>query len=129
MSRAVLVLNTDKVRDTARKWVGEAKPGTRVEFKAPRRSLPQNDAFWAAMTDIARQAVWHGERLSPEDWRLLFLDALNRDAQVVPSLDGRGYVELRRTSDLSKEEFSDLLEVVYAWCAQNNISLSQQVPA
>jgi hypothetical protein len=50
-----------------------------VEFKAPKRSLPQNDRMWAMLTDVATQLPWHGIKLSPDDWKLIFLDALKRE--------------------------------------------------
>jgi hypothetical protein len=71
--------------------------------KAPKRSLPQNDRMWAMLTDLAAQVKWHGLRLTADDWKLIFLDALKREVRMVPNLDGNGFVSLgRSSSDLSK---------------------------
>jgi hypothetical protein len=122
MSRHLLVLSSEAIRAKALKWVQQAPPGTRLTFQAPKRSLPQNDALWAALTDISGQVDYHGVRLSPDDWKLLFMDALKREVRMVPNLDGNGLIALgRSSSDLSKEEFSSLLEIVYAWGAQNGV--------
>lgn len=126
MGKAVLVLINDEIRAKARDWVGRAPYGTRLTFVGPKRSLPQNDRLHAALTEIAAQATYHGLRLSVDDWKLLFLDALNREVRMVPNLDGNGFVNLgRSTSALSKEDFSGLIDVVQEWAARNGIALSQ----
>jgi hypothetical protein len=43
MGRAVLILNGKVDREKAARWVAKAPVGTRVEFKASKRSIPQND--------------------------------------------------------------------------------------
>ena len=122
MTRALLVLHTDAIRQKAVKWALEAPKDTRVEFKAPKRSIPQNARLWASLTDVAQQLKWHGLRLSPDDWKLIFLDALKRENRMVPNLDGNGFVNLgRSSSDLSKEEMSQLLELIYAFGANHGV--------
>lgn len=122
MSRALLVLNTDADRKKATAWAWDAPVGTRIEWKAPKRSLDQNARMWAALTDIATQVKYRGLKLSPDDWKLVFLDALKREVRIVPNLDGTGFVSLTKSSsDLSKQEMSDLLEIIQAWAAQNGV--------
>ena len=125
MSRHLLVLSSEAIRSKALKWVHQAPPGTRLTFQAPRRSLDQNSYFWAVLTDIAAQKDYHGVRLSPDDWRLLFLDALKREVRLVPNLNGDGFVSLgRSSSDLSKEEFAGLIDVIHEWGARNGVQFS-----
>lgn len=122
MGRAVLVLSGQDIKAKAISWVNQAPWNTRLTFQGPRRSLPQNDRFWAMLTDISQQVTHHGIKLTPDDWRLLFLDALKREVRMVPNLDGNGFVSLgRSTSDLSKQEFSDLMEVMSAWGASHGV--------
>ena len=122
MSRVALVLNSLRARAQAIRWIETAVPGTRLEFKEPKRSIPQNDRMWASLTDIAAQVTHHGIKLSPDDWKLLFLDALKREVRMVPNLDSNGFVSLgRSSSDLSKAEFSDLLELIYAYGAKHQV--------
>jgi hypothetical protein len=69
--------------------------------------------MWSMLTDIARELPWHGIKLKPDDWKLVFLDALKRETRMVPNLDGNGFVNLgRSSSDLSKSEMSDLIELI-----------------
>lgn len=122
MSRALLVLANDTFRERALDWVRRAPKDTRVEFKGPKRSLDQNSRMWAMLTDVATQVVWHGVRLSPDDWKLVFLDGLKRELRLVPNIDGNGFVNLgRSSSDLSKEEMSDLFELMEAFGATHGV--------
>lgn len=121
MSRALLTLRTIADRDRACRWVRQAPIGSRVEFKAPRRTLPQNDRMWAMLTDIARQVDWYGQKLTPDDWKDVFTASL-RKAHVVPGLDG-GFVPLgMRTSDMSKEEMGALMTLIEAFGAERGVA-------
>jgi hypothetical protein len=122
MSRAVLLLHTQRDREKAFAWVAKAPEGTRLTFQEAKRSTAQNDALWAALTDIAGQCQHHGQKLSADDWKTLFMDALNREARMVPNLDNKGFVNLgRSSSDLSKAEFGDLLTIIHEWGARNGV--------
>jgi hypothetical protein len=106
-------------------WATKAPEGTRIEFKRSKRSIPQNDRMWAMLTDVARQLEWHGQRLTPDDWKLIFLDALKREARVVPALNGDGFVNLgRSSSDLSKEEMGDLIDLIGAFGSQHGVEFA-----
>jgi hypothetical protein len=125
MSRALIVIRDPEDRRDAERLVARTMPGDRIEFKRSRRSIPQNARMWAMLTDVARQLPWHGVKLPPDDWKLIFLDALKREVRVVPALDGRGFVNLgRSSSDLSKEEMSDLMELIAAFGTQHGVVFS-----
>lgn len=122
MSRAVLIISNEDIRKQAMRWAAKARPGSRIEFKGPKRTLPQNDRFWAMLTDVATQLKWHGVRLSPDDWKLMFLDALHREMRIVPNLDGTGFVNLNQSSsDLSVSEMTDCMELIAAFGAQHGV--------
>lgn len=125
MGRALLVLSTDAIRRKACEWIRKAPDGTRVEFKASKRTLPQNDRMWACLTDIAQQCEHMGRKYDANVWKHIFMDAaLGRKTNYVPSLNGESVVPLGyHSSDLSKEEMSDLMEFISAWCAENDVTL------
>ena len=126
MSRAVLTLAGARERKTAHAWVDQAPVNARVTFQEPKRSKGQNARFWPMLTDVARQVPWHGVKLTPDDWRLIFLDALKREQRIVPNIDGNGFVNLgRSSSNLSKAEFSDLFEVMEAFAAREGVTFSE----
>lgn len=126
MSRALIILNGKAQRDRASAWIANAPVGTRVEFKAPRRTLPQNDIMWAHLTDIARQRpVHHGVKMTADKWKMVFLNALGGQLEVMPNLDGDGFFPIgQRSSDLSKEEMSALIDLIHAWAAAEGIDLN-----
>jgi len=122
MTRALLTLNNKVVRDKAIKWVNQAPDGTRLEFKAPRRSVAQNSLLWALLTDVATQMEHFGRKYAPTEWKILFLHACGREIRMMPSLDGKTFVPWgQSSSDLSKEEMTNLIEFIYAWGANNGM--------
>jgi hypothetical protein len=128
MSRALLVINNPAIRERAHDLLSKVPFGTRVEFKATKRSLPQNSRFWAMLSDVAAQVEWHGLKLRPTDWRLIFLDALKREARIVPNIDGDGFVNLGRSSrDLSKGEMGDLITLIEMFGAKHGVKFNDGV--
>ncbi len=126
MGRALVVLHTPADRQRATHWIERAPPGTRVEFKATKRSLPQNAKMWACLTDIAQQVEWYGQKLTADDWKDVFSASL-RKARVVPGIDPGTYVPLgMRTSDMSKEELSMLIELIHAFGAERGVVFHDQ---
>ena len=127
MGRALLVLTTDADRRKATEWIAKAPVGTRVEFKASKRSLPQNDRFWAMLTDISQQREHYGRKYKPDVWKAIMMQAWGKEhPQYVPGIDENDVVVLGySSSDLSKEEMSDLMEFMSAWCAENGITLHE----
>lgn len=124
MGRALIVVKDSERRARARAWVDHAPLGTRIEFRASKRSLPQNALMWSRLSEIAQRVEWYGQKLSAEDWKDVFTASL-RKARVVPGLDAGTFVALgMRTSDMSKEEMTDLLELIAAFAAERGVELS-----
>lgn len=122
MSRASVILNSKPQRAQAARWCLNAPYGTRVTFAEAKRSTDQNAIFWASLTEVARQVDWHGVKLSADDWKLVFMAALNQEMRLVPNLDGNGFVNLgRSSSNLSKAEMSDLLELIFKFGAERGV--------
>jgi hypothetical protein len=122
MSRAMIVLYGAKAKAQAHAWVDGAPAGTRLTFQSPARTMPQNDRMWAMLTDIAKQVPWHGLHLTPDDWKLIMLDGLKREMRLVPNMDNSGFVNLgRSSSELSKDEFSELIELIAMFGAKHGV--------
>jgi hypothetical protein len=82
--------------------------------------------MWAMLTDVASQITWHGQKLTPDDFKLIFLDALKREVRIVPALDNKGFVNLgRSSSDLSKQEMGDLMELIAAFGATHGVRFNE----
>lgn len=128
MSRALITLASRADRERAIDWIEKMATGTRVEFKKAKRSLDQNSKMWASLTDLSTQLRWHGAKLSPADWKLVLMDGLKREARLVPNMDNSGFVNLgQSSSDLSKEEMSELLELIMAFGAQHDVAFRDQM--
>jgi hypothetical protein len=126
MTRYLVTLLGPRSRSEAMGFIQKAPVGTRVEFKASKRTMPQNDRMWAMLTDVSRQLSWHGVKLTPDSWKLLFLDALRREIggefRIVPNLDGDGFVNLgTSSSDLSKDEMTMLIELIFKFGAEHDV--------
>lgn len=125
MTRALIILRGDADRRKAAAWVAKAPQGTRLEFKAPRRSLDQNALLWSRLTEVAQQVEWYGQKLSPEDFKDMFTASL-RKARVVPGIDPGTYVPLgMRTSDMTKDEMSALLDLIDAFAAERGVVFNE----
>ena len=126
MSRAQLTLSSQYDRERAMSWIAKLPAGTRVIFKDAKRSLPQNDKMWVMLTEVATQVEWHGQKLTPDDWKLIFLAALKRELRTVPNIDGDGVVELgKSSSDLSRGEMTDLIDLIHAFGANHGVEFRE----
>lgn len=120
MSRADKILWGMRGREESARLCMSLPDGTRVQFKAPRRTLLQNDKMWAMLTDVSHQLDWQGQKYVPDDWKDYFMHALRR-GRWMPDEEG-GMVPIgMRTSDLSKDEMSDLIEIMYEFGNRHNV--------
>lgn len=95
------------------------------------RSSEQNDALHALLQDIADQKEWAGQRLDVEDWKRLmtaaWLRATGQGVRVFPSIDGQGIDMLyQRTSRLSKQDMTELIEYCMAWAIDQGVNLRER---
>ena len=97
-----------------------APEGYVVKIQPPTRSLEQNAALWAALTDVSEQVEWYGRRLSPEQWKHIFSASLQKQ-DVVPGLHGDFVVLGISTSRMTKAEMSDLIELIRAFGAERDV--------
>jgi hypothetical protein len=125
----LLVLYNDEMKAKAIEWIRKAPKETRLTFQAPKRTTTQNSKFHAMVAELSTKLLYDGVQLSVDDYKLVFMDALNREMRIVPNLDNTGFVNLgRRTSRLGKEDFAALIEIVYAYAASKGVELSEGKP-
>ena len=95
-----------------------------VVLRRKARSLSQNKKLWPMLNDVQKQVNWYDETLNSEDWKTMFMASLYKQ-RAVPGLDG-GFVGLsKRSSLLDKKSFSQLIEVIYAFGSERNVSWSE----
>ena len=117
----LFVLAHQQARQNALRAVAEAPEGYEVRISEKRRSLDQNAHLWAVLTDIANQVEWHGQHLSPEDWKHILTAGLKREQRMAPGINGGWVVLGLSTSKMTKSEFSELLELAYAFGAEKGV--------
>lgn len=85
------------------------------------RSLQANACMWAHLTDISRQLIWHGHKLSPGEWKDVISAGLKAQ-KVVPNIEGTGFVVLgARTSKMSTKEMSNMIEMCVSFGVQQGV--------
>ena len=121
MSKRTVPLNTPSQKQFAHRLLDAAPFGHVLEIREPRRTNAQSDKMWAMLTDIAR-AKPMDRKLEPEQWKTVFMDAIGKKPNWIPNLEGDGVLCTGyRSSHLSKQEMSDLIEQIYAFGAQHGV--------
>lgn len=128
MIRPPIRLSSATARSLAASYIMEAAPdGCIVSFKEASRSLEQNARMWSMLAEVAEQVEWYGKKLSAEDWKDVFTASL-RQARVVPTIDGDGFVPLgMRTSSMTKAEMGALMDLIEAFGVQRGVVFSNVV--
>ncbi|SOC45721.1 NinB protein [Rhizobium subbaraonis] len=117
-TRASVTINSDQDRATVARWAHQTSVGTVVTFRKKSRSTEQSAKMWAMLSEVADQVEWYGQKLEADDWKDIFTASL-RHARVVPGIDKGTFVPLgMRTSTMTIEEMSNLIELIYAFGAQ-----------
>lgn len=104
----------------------ETKGSVILKLGRKKRNNGQNARLWATLTDVATQLDWYGEKLSQEDWKHVFTASLKKQ-KAVPGIDGGFVVLATHTSTMNKTEFSELLELIYAFGSERGVRWSDPV--
>ena len=96
------------------------------------RTQKQNDTMWGYLRDVAHQVPWNvnGVKtiLDAESWKDIFTASLQKHHRMAEGIDG-GFVILgMRTSKMSKEQVSDLIELIRAFGANHNVTWTNEPP-
>ena len=103
-----------------------------LEIKQQSKTREQEKKYHAILNEIAQQAQHMGTKWDAEDWKRLLVDAYCVEkgvssGRIVPSLDMTGIVQLgQQTRKFTKEQASEFVEFLLAWCANNGIELNEQ---
>lgn len=129
MSKQTFRLVHNQARQRAMQAIVAAPEGHVVTVSEPTRNLEQNARLWAMLTEVSRHVEWYGKKLAPEDWKNVFTASLKK-LEVVPNLDGTGFVALgQSSSQMSKREFSDLIELIYSFGAARGVEFNEPATA
>ncbi len=127
-TREAVVLNSPEDREKVVRWARGVSDGTIVEFRKSTRSHEQNAKMHAMLGEVSDQVVWYGQKLKVEDWKNMFTASL-RKASVVPGIDPGTVVPLGiHTSSMTIDEMSNMIELIYAFGAQNDVTFKEPKP-
>jgi len=119
-----VVLVGERQREFAHKLVSQAPVGFVVTVKPQTRSGEQNALMWALLTEISK-AKPHGREATPESWKLLFMHACGHACQFEIGLNNQPFPVGFRSSQLTKEQMSDLIEYIRAYAAEAGLELRE----
>lgn len=124
--RRTIRLTSEASRDLACSHILRAPSGYVATIGEETRSQEQNRLMWPLIKDMRDQDS-DMARFTPEQVKLRFLNALDNEMQFLPELEGGGqFVAGQRSSTLSKGDFSNLLELMFAWGAKHEIVWSRK---
>ena len=98
-----------------------------IEIIDEKRSNDQNNLMHDIIQDITEAAEHMGAKWDAESWKRFLIDQYASETglgggKVVPSLDGARIVQLGLQSrKFTKEQASQFIEWLYAWCAEHEI--------
>lgn len=98
-----------------------------VRIVKKNRTLEQNSKMWAMLAEVSQQVVWHGRKLTSENWKDIFTASLKK-MDVVPNIDGDGFVVLgQSTSKMTIAQLADLITLIEAFGAENGVVFKDQL--
>ncbi len=120
-------LTGDVQRAYAKRLIDEAPAGDVMQIGKETRSQEQNRKLWPMLTDLQRQ-VPHMATFSTDDIKLRFLNALGVEMRFLPALESEGMFPVGlRSSTLTKDQFSGLIELLYAFGAKHGVRWTDPV--
>lgn len=104
------------------KGLADGRPWT-LELRERTRTDEQNDALHGLIDQILKQRPHlNGLKMTKESYKAVFMHALGHEMAMLPTLAGDGFFPAGlRTSKLTVGEFSNLIEYVLAWCAEQKL--------
>jgi hypothetical protein len=117
----------DTQRAYAKRLIDEAAPNDVVKIGKETRSEEQNRKLWPMLTDLQRQVPEMATHTN-DDIKLRFLNALGTELRFLPTLEGEGMFPVGlRSSTLTKDQFSGLIELLYAYGAKHGVRWTDPV--
>lgn len=115
-----VILHGPSQRAYAVALVRSAKTESVVTIGPPSRTVEQNARVHAMIADV-RRAKPEGREHSMEVWKAIFMSALGYEAQMETGLFGEPVPIGLKTSDLTIQQCSDLIELLYEYGARHGV--------
>jgi hypothetical protein len=125
--KCLIRLTSLRQREAAKEKIDQADDGDFVQIGVPTRTLEQNAKMHPMLDDILNQ-VESKKALARDDLKLQFLNALGQEMRFLPELEGEGLFPVGlRSSTLTKDQFSALIELIYEFGSRHGVRWSDPV--
>jgi len=119
-----ITIRNEADRAKVMSWLKGCAYGFWVEVREPKRSDPQNKRMWALLADVARQGQIGGRKFNAEAWKCIFMKAMGKEVDFLPTLDGQSFFPSGfRSSELSVKDMADMQTFIEAWACEQGIVL------
>jgi hypothetical protein len=125
MNKKRFILAHQEARRNCAQFAMTGPDGWQAVFQPPTRTLDQNALMWPLLTALSKQIVWHGAKLSADDWKDMLTASL-RKQRAAPGIDGGFVVFGERTRVYSKAKFSEMIELILAFGAQHGVEFNHE---
>ena len=124
MTGQTIILRSPASREGAKRLVDLAPQGAVLNIRPATRSNEQNSLLWALLSEVSR-AKPDGREHTPDVWKALFMQACGHAVQFEVGLDGKPFPLGFRSSRLTKEQMTDLIEFILQYCAEKGIHVRE----
>jgi hypothetical protein len=91
------------------------------------RTIEQNSKLWTMLKDMSEQIVYCGKKRTSEAWKDILTVAWKDEVELVMSLDSTKVIAVGlSTSNMTKKEFSEFIEVIYVTGVDYSVNWSEK---
>ncbi len=127
MAAHKLKISSPRMRSLAWAWIAKAPEGSIISIQTePKRTDEQNAKLWPMLADISKQVMHNGKWRSKESWKLLIMHALKYETSFEMGLNGEPFPTGFSSKELGKDQFSDMIEFMYKFGAENDVKWSER---
>jgi len=122
----IYTLANDIVRQRAIEAVRSAKQGWVVSIQPANRTTAQNSFYWATLTAISEQIRPGDKTHDPDVWHAYFKSKL-LPGRMIELPNGQVVEQEPTTTGLTKAQFSDYVEQVFAWATERGLTMTDEM--
>lgn len=111
-------------RERAKTLIDQAPDRALMNIRPETRSSEQNNLLWALLSEVSR-AKPDGRMHTPDIWKCLFMQACGHAVQFEVGLDGKPFPLGFRSSRLTKDQMTDLIEFILQYCAEKGVHVRE----
>jgi hypothetical protein len=111
-------------RERAKRLIDQAPDRAIVNIRPETRSNEQNALLWSLLSEVSR-AKPDGRQHTPDVWKCLFMQACGHAVQFEVGLDGKPFPLGFRSSRMTKEQMTDLIEFILQYCAEKGVQMQE----